>query len=275
MATTEAMEILEGIKGTPEWFQMQAAMQQEKQATWQQTLAVHTSTCCQKDRAPALVASLEAAGLRDAIHDDKSGKIQVHLSIPFLFSGTLDWEYTSEWHDSLAQAKEAACFDTLCALLMLGPHLVKLHPNSLKRGAHSVSALREMGNNVTLTDQRAAQCKEAFAELLAVPELEPKGSPNPEASAPGAASSSGAAPAAAAAAAAPAHPYEHVEELLRRWYQGKGWTNPGRNVAPQVRNQLQGLVRKGQLKRTLQAHPDKFAVRDIPNTNEWEFLVKG
>ena len=64
MATTEAMQILEGIKDTPGWNQMRDAMQREKKATWQQILAVHTSTCCQPHKASGVVESLEEAGLR-------------------------------------------------------------------------------------------------------------------------------------------------------------------------------------------------------------------
>ena len=273
MATTEAMQILEGIKDTPGWLQMRDAMQREKKATWQQILAFHTSTCCQPHKAPGLVESLEEAGLRYPLTDPVSGKIAVRLSIPQLF--IVDWDYTSEWHDSHAQAKEAACFNTLCTFLMLAPHLVRLHPNSLKRGSYSVIALRAMGNTVPVTDTTAAFYKAELATLPAVPLIvaDPQGSPNPGASAPGTASSRGASPAAAAAPAAPASPYEQVEALLRHWYQGKGWTHPSRLQAP-VCQQLNNLLQKGMLKGTLQAHPDKFQIRDIAgNPKQWEFLL--
>ena len=81
-------------------------------------------------------------------------------------------------------------------------------------------------------------------------------SPNPGASAP----------------AAPADPYEQVEALLRLWYQGRGWKHPS-NIHPPVREQLNSLLRKGQLKRTLLAHPDKFQIRDSPTLAGWEFMV--
>ena len=291
MATIEAMQILECIKDTPGWLQMRDAMKREKKATWQQILAFHTSPCCQPHKAPGLVESLEEAGLRYPLTDPGSGKIAVRLIIPelltlfFVDNQAHDWDYTSEWHDSHAQAKEAACFDTLCTFLMLAPHLVRLHPNSLMRGSDSVSALRAMGNNVPVTDTTAACYKADFATLPAVPEIvaDPKGSPNPGASAPGTASSRAAsepatksyyaAPAAAAAPAAPASPYEQVEALLRHWYQGKGWKHPSK-LQPPVREQLNNLLKKGTLKRTLQAHPDKFQIRDIAgNPKQWEFLV--
>ena len=274
MATTEAMQILECIKDTPGWLQMRDAMKREKKATWQQILAFHTwPTVCQPHKASGLVESLEEACLRYPLTNPGSGKIAVRLIIPQLF--IVDWDYTSEWHDSHDQAKEAACFDTLCTFLMLAPHLVRLHPNSLKRGSYSVIALRAMGNTVPVTDTTAAFYKAELATLPAVPLIvaDPQGSPNPGASAPGTASSRGASPAAAAAApAAPASPYEQVEALLRHWYQGKGWKHPSRLQAP-VRQQLNNLLQKGMLKGTLQAHPDKFQIKDIPNTKEWEFRV--
>ena len=286
MATIEAMQILECIKDTPGWLQMRDAMKREKKATWQQILAFHTSPCCQPHKAPGLVESVEEAGLPYPFTDPGSGKIAMRLIIPKLFIVEFDWDYTSAWHDSHAQAKEAACFDTLCTFLMLAPHLVRLNPNSLMRGSDSVSALRAMGNNVPVIDTTAACYKADFATLPAVPEIvaDPKGSPNPGASAPGTASSRAAsepatksyyaAPAAAAAAApaAPASPYEQVEALLRHWYQGKGWKHPSRLQAP-VRQQLNNLLQKGMLKRTLQARPDKFQIWDIPKTKQWEFLL--
>ena len=264
--------------------QLRDAMKREKKATWQQILAFHTSTCCQPHKAPGLVESLEEACLRYPLTNPGSGKIAVRLIIPKLFIVEIDWDYTSAWHGSHAQAKEAACFNTLCTFLMLAPHLVRLHPNSLMRGSDSVSALRAMGNNVLVIDTTAACYKADFATLPAVPEIvaDPKGSPNPGASAPGTASSRAAsepatksyyaAPAAAAAPAAPASPYEQVEALLRHWYQGKGWKHPSRLQAP-VRQQLEKLLKKKTLKKTLQAHPDTFQIEDIPNTNEWKFLV--
>ena len=82
----EAMQIVESIKDTRGWLQMQKAMQQEKKkAIWQQILAVHTSTCCQPGKAPGLVESLEEAGLRYPLTDPGSGKIAVRLIIPQLF----------------------------------------------------------------------------------------------------------------------------------------------------------------------------------------------
>ena len=157
---------------------------------------------------------------------------------------------------------------------MLAPHLVRLHPNSLKRGSYSVIALRAMGNTVPVTDTTAAFYKAELATLPAVPLIvaDPQGSPIPGASAPGTASSRGASPAAAAAPAAPASPYEQVEALLRHWYQGKGWKHPSK-LQPPMREQLDNLLKKGTLKRTLQAHPDKFQIRDIPKTKQWEFLL--
>ena len=143
MATTEAMQILECIKDTPGWLQMRDAMKREKKATWQQILAFHTwPTVCQPHKASGLVESLEEAGLRHPLTDPGSGMITVQLIFPKLFIVEIDWDYTSAWHDSHAQAKEAACFDTLCTFLMLAPHLVRLHPNSLKRGSYSVKTLR-------------------------------------------------------------------------------------------------------------------------------------
>ena len=109
-ATTEAMQILAGIKDTPAWLQMQDAMEQEEKAFWQQVLAVHTSTCAQRYKAPGKVESLEEAGLRYPLTNPGSGKIAVRLKIPALIGGHFDWDYTSEWHDSLRQAKKAACF---------------------------------------------------------------------------------------------------------------------------------------------------------------------
>ena len=47
---------------------------------------------------------------------------------------------------------------------------------------------------------------------------------------------------------------------------------PGR-LQPPVRQQLEKLLKKGTLKKTLQAHPDTFQIEDIPNTNEWKFQV--
>ena len=268
MATTEAMQILEGIKDTPGWNQMRDAMQREKKATWQQILAFHTSTCCQPHKAPGLVESLEEAGLRYPLTDPGSGKIAVRLIIPELFfvdNQAHDWDYTSEWHDSHEQAKEAACFDTLCTFLMLAPHLVRFYPNSLKRGSYSVKTLRAWGNFVPVTATTAAGYKADFATLPAVP--------NPEIVAdPKAAETAEAKAAAAAAPAAPASPYEQVEALLRHWYQGKGWKHPSRLQAP-VRQQLEKLLKKKTLKKTLQAHPDTFQIEDIPNSNEWKFQV--
>ena len=72
-ATTEAMQILAGIKDTPAWLQMQDAMKQEKKAFWQQVLAFHTSTCAQRGKAPGRVESLEEAGLREPLTDPGSG----------------------------------------------------------------------------------------------------------------------------------------------------------------------------------------------------------
>ena len=51
----------------------------------QRTLAVHTSMCNQPEHAPALVASLEAAGLRQA-HVTGSGAWTVSLDLPAMFA---------------------------------------------------------------------------------------------------------------------------------------------------------------------------------------------
>ena len=51
----------------------------------QSALAVHTSTCCQPGKAPALVPSLEEAGLRDA-RATASGAWTVSLHLPALYT---------------------------------------------------------------------------------------------------------------------------------------------------------------------------------------------
>ena len=53
------------MQATSAWLQLLEAINYHGQDL-QRTLAVHTSTCNQPEHQPALVASLEAAGLRQA-----------------------------------------------------------------------------------------------------------------------------------------------------------------------------------------------------------------
>ena len=152
------------LKTHPVWTQMQNAMEAEKKATWQQILAVHTSTCCTPKR-------LEPACLRNPLTDPGSGKTAVTLTILGMHDGLVDWTCTSEWHDSHAEAKEAACFDTLCSLLLLGPHLVSLHPNSLRNHHSSVRKLRAVASSGRLPGLAILGVQEVLAALPAVREL--------------------------------------------------------------------------------------------------------
>ena len=121
---------LSALTSTPGWILMQETLKEVKVpgATWQNLLAVHTSTCCQPKKAPAMVESLEVAGLGDLVTDLGTGKVCVKLRIPKLLPG-LTFGLTSSWLDDHASAKEEVCFDTLTFLLCIAPHVVAIHPN--------------------------------------------------------------------------------------------------------------------------------------------------
>ena len=146
---------LESVMGTTAWQMMQTKLSREKArgATWQNLLAVHTSTCCQPGKAVHLVASsLEEAGLLYPITDPGTGKVQVKLRIPEFFPN-LNFGANSSWQDDHEDAKQEVCLDTLTFGLLLAPHLVAMHPCSVKEGETSIARIREIGDCVMFSDQ--------------------------------------------------------------------------------------------------------------------------
>ena len=88
-----------GLQGSSGWEDMQKLLQEEKSltASWQNLLAVHTSTCCAPGKEERLVPSLEAAGLKDPVIDSGTGQMSVALILNNLFP-ELDFGVQSSWH---------------------------------------------------------------------------------------------------------------------------------------------------------------------------------
>ncbi len=264
------------LQGSPGWVVMQEAMNKEKKATWQQTLAVHTSMCCQVGKADSAVPSLEEAGLRNTLTDPGSGQFAVELSnlLP-----AVDWTIKSSWHDDVKKAKEEVCFDTLTFMLMLAPHTVKLHPNSLSHGVESIVHLRELGQSMFFADNSLK------AQFEGSPPAEPLGHRETAACSPttggvasdGAASSppTGATTAEKEASSPPtgattAEKEAQVEALLRTNCGGgpDKWNNPS-HLKSHVFLGLKELLPKKGLRRFLEARPTLFQIRDT--NKQWEF----
>ncbi len=295
---------LEGLLGSPGWDVLREGAVAEKLATWQQVLAVHTSTCCQPKKAGGVVPSLQAAGLNKPLTDPGSRQVSVELRLPELFAGTwLSWEATSSKHDTLRAAMEEVCLDTLLFALIVAPHAVRLHPNSLKNGDLSIATLRSLGEGIVITqaDCPAAVWREVCKTLPPATHLAGAspitggsgGAGDPDGGA-GAAGSSGDAGGegtgggggmaaggggGAAAKGSPntgatrAEKEAQAQALLVEWY-GKSdkWQSPCHLRRP-VYEGLNLLLPKKTLRRFLEARRGIFETRDTVDKN-WEFRCK-
>ncbi len=292
---------LEGLLGSPGWDVLREGAVAEKLAWWQQVLAVHTSTCCQPKKAGGVVPSLEAAGLNKPLTDPGSRQVSVELRLPELFAGTgLAWEVTSSKHDTLRAAMEEVCLDTLLFALIVAPHAVRLHPNSLKNGGRSIAILRSSGEGIVIT---RADCPAAVwrgvcrtlppAHFAGASPITGGSDGDPDGSA-GAAGSSGdawaegtgggggmAAGGGGGAAAifspiwgANRKEKEAICQRLLVDYYGKSdnWQSPSHLHRP-VYEGLNLLLPKNTLRRFLEARSDIFETRDTEGKN-WEFRCK-
>ena len=202
--------IPEDIRGSPGCIMMQDKLKavKVKGASWQNLLAVHTSSCCAPGKKDRLVASLEDAGLRTTVTDPGTGRLAVTMIIPGLFPG-LKFGITSDWHYDHQSAKEEVCFDTLTFMLLLAPHMVWIHPNSVMGGQETIQELRKLGACIYLGGD-LAKWQEHLLQQDPAPVLVPKSSP----SSGGTAASSGAAAASSSGGASKEENERQAEALL-------------------------------------------------------------
>jgi len=257
-----------GLQGSSGWEDMQNLLQAEKAfgATWQNLLAVHTSTCCAPGKEERLVPSLEDAGLKNPDIDKQTGQMSVSLIVDKLFP-ELTFGVESSWHYDHVSAKEEVCKDTLTFALILAPHLVRMHPNSVKHGEESITQLRELGASLQCLDNDLAEWQNKLKLLPPAPQLfsckKLQTSPTTGATA----SASGTRTTKDSEAEAEALIFAHYEPSQ------DDWVNPSHLKKP-VYSGLAALLPKGSLRRFLQARPDHFEVRDTGVGKNWEFKRK-
>ena len=260
--------IPENVQGSPGWIMMQGALQaaKVKTASWQNLLAVHTSSCCAPNKAERMVESLEEAGLRTRFTDPGTGRIAVRMIIPNLFPG-FPYGIASDWHDDHRSAKEEVCFDTLTFMLLLAPHMVWMHPNSVNEGQEAIDQLRAKGGCMQMVG-KLGQWQETLRWQAAAPVLVPKSSP----SSGGTAASSGAA--ATSSSAGNEENEKQAEALLIKGVSKGQWQHPSNIQSRTVYLGLADLLPKRTLRRFLEARPQLFEVRDTGIGKNWEFRIK-
>ena len=271
----------EGLEGTPAWMMMQEALQKAKVpgASWQNLLAVHTSTCCSPGKEDRMVSSLEEAGLNRPVTDIGTNKVLVQLVIPELFPD-MRFGAHSGWHDPEPQrrvphfkAKEEVCFDTLTFALLMAPHLVRIHPNSVKEAAVSIAKLRSLGECTMMADGVAKRWQALLKTLPPTVELV---SPKSGASSSGAIGSGGAGAGAGGGAGGPPEPTHEEKEaqaqalICAHYAAGPQWLNPSHLKRP-VFTGLKELLPKRSLRPFLEARPTLFATRTVDGSKAWEF----
>ena len=282
------------LMGTPAWIIMQDSLQAERVpgASWQNLLAVHTSCCCAPGKSTNRpVESLEAAGLRFPVTDTGTGKARVTLILPELFP-EMRFGATSSWHDLEPEkqvphkkAKEELCFDILTFAMLMAPHLVRIHPNSVKEGAVSIAKLRSLGESTTMSEGPALRWQTRLKLYPPAPELT---SPKSGASGSGAAGNSGdgggtgagssgdgggaGATSRSPISGATREENEAQAEALICLHYGVSpqWLNPSKLKRP-VFSGLADLLPKKSLRRFLEARPNLFVTRSIAGSNAWEF----
>ena len=101
-------------------------------------LANHVSVCCQPEHRGGVVGSLEEPELWNIAASATGGKSEVTLTLPNLFTqlatpqAAISFTYK---HPDVDQAKDFACLTTLLFALVVGPNLVRLHPNTVRNAA--------------------------------------------------------------------------------------------------------------------------------------------
>ena len=248
-----------GLQGTPGWEMMQECLKAEKVpgATWQNLLAVHTSTCCAPGKEERLTPSLEVAGLKDPVTDTATGQMSVALIVKNLFP-ELEFGVKSSWHYDHVSAKEEVCKDTLTFALILAPHLVWMHPNSVKDGENSITKLRELGASMQCMDNDLAQWQNKLKDCPPAPKLFPRTKLQTS-------------PTTTATASASEAKAEAL--ILAHYEPSTDWLNPS-NLKKPVYTGLAELIPKGTLRRFLTARPAHFEVRDTGVGRNWEFRRK-
>jgi len=214
------------------------------------------------------VASLEDAGLRTIVTDPGTGRLAVTMIIPGLFPG-LKFGITSDWHYDHQSAKEEVCFDTLTFMLLLAPHMVWIHPNSVMGGQETIQELRKLGACIYLGGD-LAKWQEHLLQQDPAPVLVPKSSP----SSGGTAASSGAAAASSSGGASKEENERQAEALLLKHVPRGTWQHPSKIKCSVVYLGLKDLLPKGTLRRFLEARPDLFEVRDTGIGKNWDFKLK-
>ena len=278
-ATPSQSPWFDELMGTPAWVMMQEALQAQKVpgASWQNLLAVHTSTCCAPGKMACQIESLEDAGLRDPVTDSGTGKVHVRLVIPELFP-EMRFGATSSWHYPEPQervphkkAKEEVCFDTLTFAMVMAPHLVRIHPNSVKDGTASINKLRSLAECITMAEGTLLRWQ---TRLKLYPKTSELASPISGASGSGAAGSSASGSAAnrSPISGATREENEAQAEALICLHYGVSptWLDPSKLKRP-VFMGLKDLLPQRSLRRFLQARPNLFVTQTIAGSNAWKF----
>ena len=258
---------LSRMKQLKEWQQLDEVVTSESSQSFRRILAVHTSTCCQPGKQDAVVKSLVDAGVEtplDAGHNQV--KIQLALDKVFVIdsAGMEPVTYCSAAHAHKGNAQEECCKMLLMFCLVAGPQQVKLHPNTLKRGAESVQALREAGHiaHVACTHFEEGTWRHAMTNQKAVDEIVPKppGLKKPQCG------GSAKEPEAQVVEA------QVIETLQKYWRQNRQIMIPC-SLPPWVWRTLDTLLPRNGLKPFLLRHPEMFEVQNGTG-NFWTFTMK-
>lgn len=262
---------LDDLIGSPGWFMMQECLKEQKvpAATWQNLLAVHTSTCCAPGKATRLVPSLEEAGLRTPVTDPGTGKMHVTLVIEELFP-EMKFGAHSSWHDDHASAKEEVCFDILTFALLLAPHMVRIHPNSVKDGEVSIAKVRSLGECMVMTNEVLEAWQKRLLAFPRAPQLMPVPRNQPSPTSGGAGSGGAAASSPPISAKNRAENEAQAEALILAHYAGGAWHNPS-CLNQAVFRGLERLLPKGKLRSFLRARVHIFEIRETGVGRNWEF----
>jgi hypothetical protein len=188
------------------------------------------------------------------------------MIIPNLFPG-FPYGIASGWHDDHPSAKEEVCFDTLTFMLLLAPHMVWMHPNSVNEGQKAIDQLREKGGRMQMVG-RLGDWQETLRWQAAAPVLVPKSSP----SSGGTAASSVAA--ATSSSAGNEEKEKQAEALLIKCVSKGQWQHLSNIKGKTVYLGLANLLPKRTLRRFLEARPQLVEVRDTGIGKNWEFRIK-
>ena len=132
------------MRATVAWPQLLKAIQKHSKGV-RRVLAVHTSTCSQPKKEPALVPSLDAAGLRrDRISGPGVWKVSLDLPALCAPGDRALFHITVEGPTKNKVVREA-CQTCLAFLLVVAPRKIVFHMNSLVRGVASKEALIAAG----------------------------------------------------------------------------------------------------------------------------------